>query len=313
MICGTKWKNCDCPWFNYENVEPDILHMNIPVPPIRGDLADIFHGDGPPVPAELRRMRGEPMQMRPQGYEEEMHMRRLQEQRDQDLARRLQMYGDLGDDNDDLDELHGRAANVMGIGNASGHFMNDDYRRGGRVAVPPAPGPPGFDRGPDYVTDVNRARGMRGGSMERRLADRLSENRQRMQPRPMNAHQVPPLMGNPMAMHMGMGMQMPPPPMPMPPPGPILRRPTGEEDAYSNAANTPRSERVVGSRISRHYEDEAEVHAPRSRRRREEVGSPKGSAMAGLNGHGRGMNRVFEWRNFVEPGAPEGDVNTAES
>ena len=31
---------------------------------------------------------------------------------------------------------------------------------------------------------------------------------------------------------------------------------------------------------------------------------PKPSVLAGLGGPGRGMNRVFEWRNWVEPGVP---------
>jgi len=31
MICGLKWKSCNCPWFNYEAVEEDRLrHMQIP-------------------------------------------------------------------------------------------------------------------------------------------------------------------------------------------------------------------------------------------------------------------------------------------
>lgn len=142
--------------------------------------------------------------------------------------------------------------------------------------------------------------------MERRLADRLSEHRRGMPPLPgpLSPHQVPPLLGNPMAIHMGMGMAMPAPP---PPPVPMLRPPLAEDDLYSNAASIPRSERVVPGRVSRRYEDEAEVHAPRSRRSREE---PKGSAMAGLNGRGRGMNRVFEWRGYVEPGVPEGEATS---
>lgn len=34
---------------------------------------------------------------------------------------------------------------------------------------------------------------------------------------------------------------------------------------------------------------------------------PKPSVLAGLAGPGRGLNRVFEWRNYVEPGIPEGE------
>ena len=31
------------------------------------------------------------------------------------------------------------------------------------------------------------------------------------------------------------------------------------------------------------------------------------SVQAGLTGPGRGMDRVYEWRNYVEPGLPEGE------
>jgi IBR domain, a half RING-finger domain len=55
MVCGLRWKSCDCPWFNYENVD---AHL------------------------------GNPMR-----YQEEMDRRRDQEQRDEALARRMQALG----------------------------------------------------------------------------------------------------------------------------------------------------------------------------------------------------------------------------
>jgi hypothetical protein len=65
MICGLKWKSCDCPWFNYEAVENDRLqHMNIPA------------------------ARGQQVR-----YREELEARRAQEERDEALARRLQAMG----------------------------------------------------------------------------------------------------------------------------------------------------------------------------------------------------------------------------
>ena len=80
MICGSKWKTCDCPWFNYQAVENDrLLHMNVP----RGHM-DVprgfpIHGNMPPNPA-LR-------------HGGEMDRRREQERRDEILARRMQMLG----------------------------------------------------------------------------------------------------------------------------------------------------------------------------------------------------------------------------
>ena len=71
MICGAKWKTCDCPWFNYEAVENDRLHhMQVPQP----------------VP---RRMPGNPAL----GYQEELDRRREQERADEALARRIQALG----------------------------------------------------------------------------------------------------------------------------------------------------------------------------------------------------------------------------
>lgn len=98
MICGSKWKTCDCPWFNYDQVEADRLrHMRIPAP---------------------------------RGYDEEMGIRRRQERRDEDLARRM---GDLRVENyndEGLGEIHG-----IGV---LDHHMNDTYRRPVPRAAAPA-------------------------------------------------------------------------------------------------------------------------------------------------------------------------------
>ena len=70
MICGLKWKTCDCPWFNYEAVEADRLaQMNVP---------------------QIRRV---PMGNPARGYQEELDRRREQELRDEALARRIQILG----------------------------------------------------------------------------------------------------------------------------------------------------------------------------------------------------------------------------
>lgn len=51
MLCGLKWRTCECPWFNYETVEADRLaHIRVP--------GDIGGGRPPPPPPPLfpRRM-----------------------------------------------------------------------------------------------------------------------------------------------------------------------------------------------------------------------------------------------------------------
>jgi hypothetical protein len=74
MVCGAKWKTCDCSWFNYNTREAE-----------RGeDDAE----DGP-APAEAQWLRPRLMLARPR-YLDELWMRRAQEQSDRDLARRLQ-------------------------------------------------------------------------------------------------------------------------------------------------------------------------------------------------------------------------------
>jgi len=110
MICGLKWKTCNCPWFNYEAVENDrLLHMRLPGDPFL------------PIPR-----RGE---VRYRNYDDEMNDRRRQERTDGILARRFQGLetGDRGFD----DDYNGGIGDIMGIGNGAGHFMNESFRRPG--------------------------------------------------------------------------------------------------------------------------------------------------------------------------------------
>ena len=129
MICGVKWKGCDCPWFNYQAVANDRLnHMNI-------------------AQAREQGLRADGM---PRAYHEELERRREQERRDEELARRMQGYH-IADNN--------YPGGVFELGNGAGHFMNEDLMRraagvlqaavGAAVAgqrshhaVPPPPPPP---------------------------------------------------------------------------------------------------------------------------------------------------------------------------
>lgn len=104
MICGLKWKSCNCPWFNYEAVENDrLLHMRVPEDPFR------------------------PRQLRPRTYDDEINDRRRQERADGVLARRLQGLSIVDRDRDD--DYNGGIGDIMGIGNGAGHFMNETFRR----------------------------------------------------------------------------------------------------------------------------------------------------------------------------------------
>ena len=102
MICGNKWKTCDCPWFTYEAVAADrLLHGN---PGVRNQ-------EDPRAPIR---------------YQQEMDQRRDQEQDDEAFARRLQALG--GDD----DGLGDGPGGYFGIGNARPHFLNEDFRHRAR-------------------------------------------------------------------------------------------------------------------------------------------------------------------------------------
>ena len=115
MICGVKWKSCDCPWFNYAAVENDrLLHMNV---------AQVRQ-EGLRVGAN-----GLPM---PRAYHEELERRREQEQRDEGMARlmmhRLTLNGVAnGAGPAELDGAGAYGAGIFAVGNAAGHFLNEHF------------------------------------------------------------------------------------------------------------------------------------------------------------------------------------------
>ncbi|KAI5921662.1 hypothetical protein F4810DRAFT_327121 [Camillea tinctor] len=307
MICGAKWKTCECPWFSYDTAEHDgVDDMDIPVPMVDRDRlggSDTFPNyRANPLPTQGARFR-------PNTYDEEMHFRHLQEQRDEELARKLQ-YEDTDDEY--LDGL-GNAMGMggmgmgmgMGMGNAGGPFMGDNYRRAQSVITPqhaPAAAMPSFERAnstvTDYVTGINRSRGVRASSMER-LADRF-EQRQGTSPTHHSFHHpIPP------PPHPPRSMGPPPPPQPPGMPGMSsngLRRPTMEGEMYDSMQNPRLAERMAPRRAAtQDYMDDMAMYPPTGRRRHREREPPRDSVMAGLTGQGRGMSRVSEWRNYVEP------------
>ncbi|OHF01472.1 hypothetical protein CORC01_03228 [Colletotrichum orchidophilum] len=314
MVCGTKWKSCDCPWFNYETADADRLNgMHVPLAMGQRMERPELGAETPRSTRSIRSAGVGPTMSRSRSQEYDSRlMRRFQENRDEDLARTMQTY--------ELDDAYDRGyGDIIGLGNTAGHFMNEDYRREPDVfasaPVPPAPTPPtAFERPlpTDYMSGVNRARGLPQDPLGQRLAERFSESRSSPggprpgmtapPPLPPLASMAAPIMGPPPPM---MGPMTMGPPPPMPPPIPMLRRHTMEEDVYTSARTTRPSERVVPGRMIQDYEMEAAAHTPRSRRRMRE--EPKSSTLAGLTGIGRGVNRVHEWRNYVWPGRPEGE------
>jgi hypothetical protein len=286
MICGAKWKSCECPWFNYDTTEEDRLeHTQVPVTvrPERDRLS-------------IRDARGHSTRQA-QTYEEEATTpRRMKERPDENLVLQPQ-YEDMGD------EYVDNYGPLVSLGHATGHHMNEDYRRVNRIPAAPSPPMVTVDRagGGDYVSGVKRERGVRAGSMERRLAERFSESRRGGSP----THRAFTHVISPPHMPPGMGMSPPAPPPPM---GPFLRRHTMDDDLYGGHPRPRLAERIVIPGRSRgDYEVEAVIHAPLGRRRQREQERmyPPDSVLAGLTGPGSGMNRVSEWRSHVAPGKPE--------
>ena len=102
MICGAKWKSCDCPWFNYAAVEHDrLLHLNVAQARVEGLRADGM----------------------PRAYHEELERRRTQERDDEAFARRMQGL-DIGNNTDHNNNYPG---GVFAVGNAAGHFLNEHF------------------------------------------------------------------------------------------------------------------------------------------------------------------------------------------
>lgn len=300
--------------------------------PIRERLGDHTTVELPPSP---RRESRPYLRSRPLNYEEELSDRRLQEERDEAYARHLQHNRDFDDD------FVGGFGDVNGIGNAAGHFMNEDFRPRARprnIAVPPQPPPPPaaphpppmppepapmvFERpqqAGDYVQGVNRARGVRATSMTR-LADRFNADLRSSPTRPTHAPRVgrpPPLQPS---------ATMPPPAMAPPPalaPGPPIRRHATEEigmrsvERPSGRITRPvvyeepeeRSMEGPSRRIARPvvYEEPEDIAPPhgmtiRKQHVKDPPRTPRQSAMAGLTGDERYRGRVDEWRRYVADG-----------
>lgn len=141
MICGAKWKSCDCPWFNYTSLpHPDRLNgMRVPEPvqvlyrrvfPAAGPMT----GEGANAPQGRLERRLRPGPMPEQTYQQEMDARREQERADEELARRMQ-FANLADEGvgegGDRPSPHSQGADreTWGIGNQAGHFLNENFVR----------------------------------------------------------------------------------------------------------------------------------------------------------------------------------------
>ncbi|KAK3318551.1 hypothetical protein B0H66DRAFT_242782 [Apodospora peruviana] len=142
-------------------------------------------------------------------------------------------------------------------------------------------------------------------------------------PPPPHTHPISHPIGHPIHHHHHHGGPPPGIPITSVPPGAAghmppmmhmnMRAMDAADEFFTGNKSTRSLEQVV---ISRREQDPGgsgaggSPHAPTVRRRaqahREHIKQePVKSVQAGLTGPGRGMDRVFEWRNYVEPGVPD--------
>lgn len=157
----------------------------------------------------------------PVRYQEEMDRRREQERRDEVIARRLQVLG--------LDEGDPRDDNVFGIGNAAGHFMNQDFVR----------------QATNILTGNYR--------QAQRAANELLNGNITGRENPL----PPPPFLDPLPEE-----DVRAPPASRPSDRPLLRNHSLASRAYNNAPTTRPSERVIPRRNTTDYATEAARHAP---------------------------------------------------
>lgn len=134
MICGAKWKTCECPWFNYTSLpNPDRLNdMRVPEP-IRVIYRRVLDAAGAgPAQQPLHVAAAEQLDQVGTAapgvptYQQELEQRRRQERSDAALARRMQLAS-LIEPGDEPSPRQRAELDTFGLGNAAGHFLNDDF------------------------------------------------------------------------------------------------------------------------------------------------------------------------------------------
>ncbi|QSZ36417.1 hypothetical protein DSL72_006294 [Monilinia vaccinii-corymbosi] len=289
MICGLKWKTCNCPWFNFEAVENDRLdHIQVPPRVPVQDAPD--RNTAPPARGARDRARRQP----PANFNDEINQRRRQEREDERLARQLQNWGTDGMPTNDRDtDYNGGIGEIQGVGNGANHFMNQDYIREASNVVDQPGGVMNFGFGvTNFLTGVLRPRGVTAANQTgAEMNDRY--------PSVASAAPVPE-------------------PQPTVTPG-LIRRHTTRDAARPNGHARRASDIVVPRRTRTDYAVEAAIHAPASRasaipsrvissasktKDKEKETETKSSVLAGL---GTSKNRVDAWRSYVAPGAPSAE------
>ena len=310
LVCGGKWKTCQCPWFKDDPLETDPVNSrgnpfaSRPSSPRDRDLRSDF---APPHAANAR--------LRPSSYEEDAHLRRLHEQRDDHLTRRMHSFDAFGHhsqadfdvsrrdyDFDDAREPRDRRGRAVPR-DYDASFPDDEYHRRAATVVaqsppqapiPAAPAPPhsafeppsrpGFDRsvsGFDYTSAVHRSRGGRYSSPER-YDDYMTEN---YTPERRRAHSPDPWQ-----------------------PFPQEQRPRSRDRRYTFPTESRPTSPEVWQPPTRYPSLERPVPASEERRR---APSPDRRRTSSLEKRLADRFKKENWQSPVSPGLPVGAVGPA--
>ncbi|KAF2678428.1 hypothetical protein K458DRAFT_138794 [Lentithecium fluviatile CBS 122367] len=119
MVCAAPWKTCNCPWFNYQQLDDDdrLNDMRVPYAAPRDDVVEVVEMPEPePLPVRRSSTR---IRHRPD---------REIDRADEALAAHLQAQLRL-ESRPAESEVHRNdpQVRVYGLGNSDGHHMNDSY------------------------------------------------------------------------------------------------------------------------------------------------------------------------------------------
>ncbi|TKA82074.1 hypothetical protein B0A55_01516 [Friedmanniomyces simplex] len=98
--------------------------MRVPEP-IQAIYRRVYNAANPAPPEAAPPAEG--VHPRERTYREEIEHRRRQERLDAELARRLQLASLIGNEDQPPRQENARQTETWGLGNAAGHFMNDDF------------------------------------------------------------------------------------------------------------------------------------------------------------------------------------------
>ena len=119
MICGSKWKSCECPWFRCDAPEQDRVELQAPARlDNRGlERLDSYEEAGRPRPARDYEPGVVPnaVRQRAMSYDDELAMRNLQERQDGDVSRRRQQQREDHHRHDHHHHHHHRRAHDDGM------------------------------------------------------------------------------------------------------------------------------------------------------------------------------------------------------